>query len=241
MVSIKGKIMKINNIKNSIPYTINFKQNTQTETTPDFFRDSELFDERKDKTNYWYRHYDYNDMPVYRNKKRFIDSNYLQAYALTDTPRYNIDTSLMELEYLIPDEIQEPDVNEIKTTDKLLEIAATLKTTKGFAVSKPLLNYLKELHKSNRYSARELANVCEVCRLKKADKSEYIDKEMFETGLYWADRIVTNDNSAFRKILRIMVKKDKDGNEYFDSHKNEMLKKLNIKSDLFEAIVDDNL
>ncbi len=59
---------------------------------------------------------------------------------------------------------------------------------------------------------------------------------MLDAGLYWSNKIISNDNKELKQILRSMVKKDKNGNEYFDKNKNLMLKTLSVNGEWFRAL-----
>ncbi len=219
------------------PYKISFKKNNHNN---DFFRDSELFDTSKDKLNCGYRHYDQNDMPVFTHTKTYVDKNFMHIYELRDEPKYNIDTD----EFITNTEIDIPRINKLQKTnnaEEKLKNAAFLKTKKKTVFSKPLYEYLKQKYHANGttskyYSIRELTDICEVCKLKKSNKSEYVDFDMLDAGLYWSNKIISNDNKELKQILRSMVKKDKNGNEYFDKNKNLMLKTLSVNGEWFRAL-----
>ena len=241
-VKIYTKEKDMASINKITPAMISFKKYNpaKEDMSPDCFRDDELFNPEKDCINTEYRQYDLDDIPVsaaWGYRKPIVNRKYLEANALTDTPKYNIDTSNLIYErykagskdYYI----------EAKTPEEILEKAAILRQRRGFFVSKDLLKYLKEIHNEyipgrGYFSAGELADICEASKLRKADMTEYVDKEMIEAGLYWANRVISNDNHIVKQVLRSMVKKDEDGNEYFDKRKNAALKKMNVSSNLFK-------
>ena len=60
---------------------------------------------------------------------------------------------------------------------------------------------------------------------------------MFKEGMYWAGRVGSFDENV-AKILRSSVKKDAHGCEYFDFHRNEVLKNVEMDSELFNILIN---
>lgn len=231
-------MVSVHKITNLTNHGINFKkvQPEQEEHSPDCFRDDELFDKTRDKADSRYLEYDLNDLPVYAYRKPIVKRKYLENYTLTDVPKYDIDTSKLDKEKYKKGYISIPN-----TPDNRLYRSTFMLTKKGYDFSTGIFEFLKEMRKEfvpgkGYFSSRELANLCELCKLK-GQPYETFDSEMFKEGMYWAGRVGSFDENV-AKILRSSVKKDAHGCEYFDFHRNEVLKNVEMDSELFNILIN---
>lgn len=235
--------------------SISFKRNEGC--SPDCFRDDELFDETRDSIDVGYREYDYNDTLAVSKEKAPVDRKYLKTYGASIQPKNDIDTSgfVASRKYWCSEaEAAMEKYNsgwkyelnpfpKPRTQDEKLRDAAMLRGRNGYVFSKPLYHFLRVKHNEHPsardyYSTRELVDICNACKLKNSNMTEFVDYDMFEEGLYWANRLKSNNNSEVKKVLRFSVRKDEEGNEYFDKEKNEMLKTMQVFDSAFKEEIN---
>ena len=205
------------NIHKIVPF-INFTSN-------DTFRDDELFDDKKDKIHNGYRTYDYNDYPVKKKRVDFLPNEYVSLYNLVEYPKVPIDTSnvLNDIECIGGVTYTKPNK---KTLNQKLHDACLLKGRKKYTFSRPLYDFLVSKRDTGDYSTRELIDITNASKMKKANLCEYVDFDLIDAGLYCVDRFPSNNNTEAKQLTRLFIVKDEDGNEVFSKKIFDFVKNL---------------
>lgn len=205
------------------------------EEKPDFFRDNELFDKEKDKVTRGYRVYNEDDICFY--KKPSVPNEYQNAYGVTTKPANKIDTDVIytEMEDWNKKVIEEQEVIPAnyyisRPEEKLLSVSTLYRRGMRPYFDKNLYDYLCEKRIGCGESIRNLVDVCNASKLKRANGSEYFSQDMIDAGLYWVHRFNSNDNHEMKQILKIIREKDDKGNEVFSKEKNENIKNIESKT-----------
>ncbi len=238
----KGNMMQINRVNNYTtfgarnPYMSTLPPKGDPEIENDLgtsitFRDDELFDPELDLVGKEYKVYDYNDIPLYKPARDSQLKLSNQILGITDMPRLDINTDVIA-GYAIIDNVNEEESSFKDTriqilnekSDVLIDACHLKNKTHKPESSFLLFNKLKLYKQKTDCSYYELASLARLSKLRKSNKTEYVDPKMIDAVIYCHE----NFPHRTKAVLNAMVMKDAENNEVFSDDAFQFLVKSKI-------------
>ena len=207
--------MQVSMLNLKIPFTsINRSKISST------FRDEELFDSNIDRVDDNYRCYDTNEdiMPINYNLVQVLPA-YEDCYNVKIVPHLRYSTHVNMPQIDSPDTVE----NLFIGKDSDLVDACIIKGRNGSKIMASAYNYLQKLI-SKDFSKKDIVELSNDAKLKRADGSEYIDTDLLEAGLYCAKKFPSEGNISAKALMNSFILQDKDGNEVYHSEAFDFIK-----------------
>lgn len=214
--------MNISKINNITTFKSNYK---------DTFRDNELFDESRDEVSNGYSSYDGYDVSTSDLVDDVIDYKYPNSYDVR-IPEKNRALNAVYGYHDVNNNFDNNIQESFSVDDEVYKLC-TLHKKSGDKFSGNLYNHICK--KLEKYPIEDIAAVCGASKLKKADSTEYMDYDVFNTGFYLLDNLDDENKQCIPQILKALVEKDENGNEVFILNKRDFLHIHMHESDNFNA------
>lgn len=177
-------------------------------------------------------HYNVNDEPYSLNTVHVRPNNEIYLTQAHEWVTQNFDTSPTQgfrrydytpkypRFYDLPPLTKEDIIQSRQNLDVKLRKTCCLENSEGNNFDEKLYNHLTKAKKDYAlngrfFSTRQIIDICNASKLRKADNSQYVDYDMLKAGFYWADRFYDNNNSDLKNILKASIVNDEEGNEVF--------------------------